>query len=102
MTAPTKIIMRWNIRPGVESEYFEFMVNEFIPGFRRLGIVDPQVWYTVYGSREQILVSGVCETGDHMKYILRSEEWVHLKDRLTDLVDDFSQNVISATGGFQL
>jgi hypothetical protein len=102
MTTPTKIIMRWNIRPGAESEYFEFMVNEFIPGFKRLGIADPQVWYTVYGDREQILVSGISETGEQMKYILRSEEWVQLKDRLTDLVDDFSQNVITATGGFQL
>jgi hypothetical protein len=102
MTTPTKIIMRWNIRPGSESEYFEFMVNEFIPGFRRLGIVDPQVWYTVFGDREQILVSGISETDDHMRYLLRSQEWVDLKDRLTDLVDNYSQNVIPATGGFQL
>ena len=45
---PTKLILRWNIQPGSESEYFEFMVSEFIPGLKKLGIADPGVWYTAY------------------------------------------------------
>ena len=26
----TKLILRWDIQPGSESDYFEFMVSEFI------------------------------------------------------------------------
>lgn len=99
---PAKIVMRWNIPPGGESEYFEFMVNEFIPGIRHLGLFDPQVWYTAFGDCEQILVSGITETSDQMQHILRSEEWSHLRDRLADLVEDYDQKVIPATGGFQI
>ena len=98
----TRMILRWDIQPGVESEYFEFMVSEFIPGLKRLGIVDPGVWYTAYGDAEQILVSGTTETKDHMQYVLRSNEWARLKERLEDLVSNFSQKITPARGGFRL
>lgn len=98
----TKLILRWDIQPGAESDYFEFMVSEFIPGIRKLGIDDPGVWYTAYGDAEQILVSGTTETEDHMDYILRSNEWVRLRERLDELVSNFSQRVTPATGGFQI
>jgi hypothetical protein len=99
---PTKIILRWNIQPGVESEYFEFMVSEFIPGLKKLGITNPGVWYTAYGDAEQIMVSGIAETEEHMKYVLRSKEWNRLKERLASLVSGFTQKVLPATGGFQI
>jgi hypothetical protein len=99
---PSKLVLRWNIQPGSETEYFEFMVSEFIPGVRRLGIQDPGVWYTAYGSCEQILVTGITETDDHMRFILSSKDWGRLKERLQQLVNTFSQKVIRATGGFQI
>jgi hypothetical protein len=99
---PTKLILRWDIQPGSESEYFEFMVSEFIPALKRLGISEPGVWYTAYGSAEQILVTGITETEDHMDYVLRSNDWDRLKDRLEALVSNFSQKITPATGGFQL
>jgi hypothetical protein len=78
------------------------MVSEFIPGVRRLGIQDPGVWYTAFGECEQILVTGITETDEHMRFILNSKDWGRLKDRLQQLVNTFSQKVIPATGGFQL
>ncbi len=97
-----KLILCWDIRPGAESDYFEFMVSEFIPGLKRLGINEPSVWYTAYGDAEQILVSGVSESSDHMKKVLRSSEWAKLKDRLEELVSNYSQKIAPATRGFQL
>ena len=98
----TKLILRWDIQQGAESDYFEFMVSEFIPGIRKLGIADPGVWYTAYGEAEQILISGTTETEDHMDYILRSNEWGRLRERLDELVSNFNQRVTPATGGFQI
>jgi len=99
---PMKLILSWDIQAGAESEYFEFMVSEFIPGIRKLGITHPSVWYTAYGDSEQILVSGITETADHMKYVLRSEEWADLKEKLEGLVHNYKQKVLPATGGFQI
>lgn len=99
---PTKLIMRWNVRPETESEYFEFLVHDFIPGMNRLGISDFQVWYTAYGECEQKLASGTAPSQEHMNFVLQNDEWEILHDKLQNYVDDFSQKVIPATRGFQI
>lgn len=99
---PTKIIMRWNVRPETESEYFEFLVHEFIPGMNRLGIADFQVWYTAYGDCEQKLASGIAPSREHMDFALKHKDWITLQEKLQSYVDNFSQKVIPATRGFQI
>lgn len=98
----TKLIMRWDIRSERESEYSDFVANEFIPRINKLGLVEIQAWYTVFGDCEQILISGVTQTSDQMTYILNSDEWDRLRQRLDDLVDDFNVKVVPANSGFQL
>jgi hypothetical protein len=97
-----KLLMRWDVRPETESEYFEFLVHEFIPGLNKLGISDIQVWYTQYGDCEQKLASGIANTRERMQDALNSPTWEQLNDRLQEFVDNFSQKVIPATGGFQI
>ena len=94
--------MRWDVRPETESEYFEFLVHEFIPGLNKLGISDIQVWYTQYGDCEQKLASGIANTKEKMQDALTSKTWGHLNEKLQEYVDNFSQKVIPATGGFQI
>lgn len=98
----TKLIMRWDIRSERESEYSDFVANEFIPRINKLGLVEIQAWYTVFGDCEQILISGVTQTNDQMTYILNSDEWDRLRQRLDELVDDFNVKVVAANSGFQL
>lgn len=97
-----KILMRWDIRQEKESEYFEFLVHEFIPALNKLGIADILVWYTAYGDCEQKLAEGTTESVEEMKSILKSEEWVILIDKLENHVVDFDLKVIAATRGFQI
>ncbi len=99
---PAKLIMRWDIRPETDSEYFEFLVHEFIPGLNKLGIIEIQVWYTQFGECEQKLASGITQSISDMKTALKSEEWEMLTNKLKSYVNNFSQKVINATGGFQV
>ena len=99
---PTKLLMRWDIRPEREAEYSDFVANEFIPRINKMGVVEIQAWYTVYGECEQILVSGVTQTADQMRYVLESDEWDRLRSQLDELVDNFNVKVVAATAGFQL
>lgn len=98
----TKLLMRWDIQPERESEYSDFVANEFIPSISKMGIADIQAWYTVFGECEQILVSGVTQTSEQMNYVLASDEWGRLRRRLDELVNNFSAKVIPASPGFQL
>ena len=97
-----KVLMSWDVRSETESEYFEFLVHEFIPGLNKMGISDIQVWYTQYGDCEQKLASGIANSTQEMQIALNSQAWEELNEKLQNFVDDFSQKVIEATGGFQV
>jgi hypothetical protein len=97
-----KLLMSWNIRPGHEDEYFEFVIREFGPGLIKLGVRPTDSWYTQYGDHPQILSGGVVEDLEHLKHAIASDEWRELKSKLLTYVTDYSQKVIRASGGFQL
>ena len=102
MSFPTKILMSWDVKPGAEAEYSEFVVNEFIPRLNRLGIHNLEFWFTGFGEYEQILVTGITDTRQQMGHIVSSEEWENLINRLSELVINYSRKLIRATGRFQL
>ncbi len=97
-----KLLMTWDIVPGREQEYFEFVVREFVPGMQRLGIQPTEAWYTTYGNRPQILTGGVTENLQAMKRALKTDEWQQLRDRLLEYVTNFNWKVVHASGGFQM
>lgn len=97
-----KLIMRWDVRPDRESEYFEFLVHELIPAMNKMGIAEIQVWYTAYGEREQKMAEGIMPSIDDMRAILASDEWTYLTEKLETFVKNYSQKVVPATRGFQI
>ena len=97
-----KLLMSWNIKPGREQEYFEFVVRELLPGLQKLGVEPTDAWYTMYGNSPQILAAGIAENLKAMRQILATEEWHVLKDQLLTFVENYEQKVVKAKGGFQL
>lgn len=97
-----KILMTWNIQPGREDDYFEFVVREFGPGLLELGIRPTDAWYTYYGDHPQILTGGIAEDLTTLQRALASKEWRKLKKKLLTYVTDYHQKIIPASGGFQL
>jgi hypothetical protein len=94
--------MTWDILPGREQEYFEFVVREFVPGMQRLGIQPTEAWYTTFGRRPQILTGGITQDLSAMRAALESAEWRGLRDRLGEFVTNFEWKVTRASGGFQM
>jgi hypothetical protein len=94
--------MTWDILPGREQEYFEFVVREFVPGMQRLGIQPTEAWYTTYGRRPQILTGGVTQDLGAMRSALGSSEWQSLRERLSEFVTNFEWKIVQASGGFQM
>jgi len=97
-----KILMSWDIKPGAESDYFEFIVREFAPGIMKLGIQPTEAWYTVFGDGPQILTGAVAEDLSTMQSILASGDWKSLQDKLFEYVVNFNFKIVRATGRFQL
>ena len=97
-----KLLMSWDIKPGRESEYFEFVVREYAPSMIRLGLQPTEAWYTIYGDGPQMLTGAVTDDIETMTEILNSEGWSKLRDSLMEFVTNFKQKLVRATGRFQL
>lgn len=97
-----KLLMTWDILPGREQEYFEFVVRDFIPGVQRLGMEPSDAWYTMYGSQPQILAAMQMPNVGSLEKILDSSEWGELTQRLLDYVENFKFKIVQARSGFQM
>lgn len=99
-----KLLMNWDIKPGRDQEYFEFVVREWVPGMNKLGIDNVAAWYTLYSRDEipQIMAEAIAEDSSTMRTMLMSEEWGKLQDKLREYVNNYTQKVVRVSGDFQL
>lgn len=97
-----KLLMTWDILPGKEQEYFEFVVRDFIPGMQRLGLEPSDAWYTLYGNQPQIMAAAQMQSMTALNRVLESGEWNDLTGQLMDYVKDFEYKIVSARAGFQM
>lgn len=97
-----KLIMTWDITPGREQEYFEFVVREFIPQVQQLGMELKDAWLTMYGNQPQIMASAQMADLQAMQDILDSSEWQGVINRLLDYVENYQFKIVPARSGFQM
>jgi len=97
-----KLLMTWDIMPGREQDYFEFVVREFLPAMQNMGLEPSDAWFTVFGSQPQIMVAAQMESQETMEKLLRTPEWTGLTARLLDYVVNFQQKIVEARSGFQM
>lgn len=100
-----KLLMNWDIKPGRDQEYFEFVVREWVPGIQRMGLQPTGAWYTVYSRSKdapQILTEGITPNYQTMRDILDSEEWNVLHEKLQEYVQNYTQKIVHVTGNFQI
>jgi hypothetical protein len=94
--------MSWDILPGQEKTYFDFVMQTFAPGLIKLGLQPTEAWYTLFGDAPQILTGGVTDDVDKMRQILDSEDWAELRGQLLEYVTNFEYKIVPASGRFQM
>jgi hypothetical protein len=97
-----KLLMTWDILPGREQEYFEFVVRDFIPGMQRLGLEPNDAWFTMYGEQPQIMASAQMPTLGALNEVIDSPAWHDLTRLLMDYVENFNYKIVPARSGFQI
>jgi hypothetical protein len=97
-----KLLMSWDIQSGREAEYFQFIIQDFVPGLLKLGLQPTEVWFTAYGECPQIQAGGLAPDVATIQNIVAGNDWHALRQKLEDYVTDYHQKIISAEGGFQL
>lgn len=93
-----KLLMTWDIQPGREKPYDEFMVNNFIPTLTSLGLEPSEVWYSLWGAGPQIMVGCAIDDKDRLSAILKSERWTALQHKLIAFVVNYRHKVVNDNG----
>jgi hypothetical protein len=97
-----KLLMTWDIRPGHETSYLDFVSQNFSPGLMRLGLEPTEVWYTYWGEGPQILMGFVGEDLETVRAVLKNPEWLTFRKELQEHVLNFEYKLLNATGRFQM
>lgn len=100
-----KLLMNWDIKPGQDQEYFEFIVREWVPSITKLGVQPIMAWYTVYsrtGDVPQIMAECLADDLSSMREILQSKEWQELHEKLLEYVNNYTHKVVRMSGNWQL
>ena len=61
MSAQVKLLLSYNIRSGKENAYRRFVLEEFLPKARELGLVPTDAWHTAYGNYPTRLIGFAAE-----------------------------------------
>ncbi len=97
-----KLLLSYDIRPGVEEQYYHFMSTEFLFWAHEQGLLLSDAWYTLYGPYPSRVIGLVAEDVRHLSQLLNSPEWAVLEARLQDFVTNYQRRVIPYRGGFQI
>ncbi len=98
-----KLLMYWDIKPGRDQDYYQFLIREWGPGITRLGVEASGAWWTIYSRQPtpQIMAEAIADDLPTMREILDSPEWKQLHSRLLEYVENYSQKIVPTSGEFQ-
>jgi len=93
------LILTWDIRPGREQKYSEFVNNRLAPGLVEMGLPPSDVFYTAYGNAPQIMVILDVPNQATLKKAIESERFADLKQALMELIDNYGERLVEAKTG---
>ena len=97
--ARLQMIMTWDIRPGREQEYSEFINERFAPGLVEIGLPPSDVYYTAYGRVPQIMAVLDVPDRETFRRAIRSQRWADLKRDLLQLIENYEERVVETDRG---
>ena len=97
-----KLLMTWDIKPGRETAYLDFVSQHFTPNLIRFGLELSEVSYTYWGDGPHILVGFISQDLDAVKQVLDNPTWERMIQELDQYVFNFKYKLVAATGSFQL
>lgn len=101
MSTPVKLLMSWNIRPGREESYLQFITQEFPESMVKAQLQPSEAWYTIYGIWPEVTMGFVADDLESLRVFLNSDTWARLRRKLAAFIKDYRYRVVPLRGGFQ-
>lgn len=97
-----KLLLSYNIRPNRETEYYRYVLGEFLPTLQNAGLYMVEGWHTAYGNYPMRLIAfRVTDSKVTMRQILTGDDWKNAKAKFLRYVTDYEERLVPARNVFQ-
>lgn len=106
-TSPVQIIPRYrlliqyDIRLDMYEPYYQFIMNEFLPGMQNMGLHPVAAYHTAYGNYPLRQMDFVSESLDTVREVFESERWGTLENQLKAFTIHYDRKVVRYRDTFQ-
>jgi hypothetical protein len=98
-----KFHQSWNLLPGVEREYTEFVKTDYVPAMKRLGLPVEAAWRVVVGAGPYIACECSAASIVAIAKAIDSDAFRRITFKLRDaFVTDYDSRVLAPTGRIDL
>ncbi len=98
---PILFTMNWDIIPGTEQEYSEFIAKTFIPEATAMSILPVGGYYVEVGFGPRVIGVNTCESHQVLATVVTSQRYKDLILKLKTMVYNFRTAVLEPTGHFK-
>ncbi len=93
-----KLLLFWDIRPGRERLYEDFMVGDFLPALNAMGLEPCEVWFALYGECSDVLMGCAVKDKEQLTATLQSRQWLALHRKLVSYVTNYHYKLVHDNG----
>ena len=95
-------MQHWNMAPGRQQAYSDFVMTHYNPTLERIGIKLVGGYYVTVGVGPRIIAAGLTQGLDDMEKALASREFEDVTGRLMQHVTDYHSRILVPTGRVEM
>jgi hypothetical protein len=88
----------WDIIPGKEEEYTQFVINTHLPTMKKIGINMVGGFHVVVGEGPRIIAVGAVDSLQKLQKALETEEYERITAQIQNYVFHYESKILKPTG----
>lgn len=98
---PYKLLMTYDIRVDQQEAYYRYVLGEFVPRLRTMGLPMLSAWSVVYGLYPERLIEFGCKSRSHALALFHDPAYRRMEERLKTYTENFTRRLVPYRDGFQ-
>lgn len=96
-----KLLLCYDIKPGMQSLYYQYVVREFVPALNEMEIYISAAWHTAYGEYPIRQIDFVADSMETLQAAFETGDWAQAEKRLKSFTTHYTTKIIPYRVGFQ-
>ncbi|MBC8099339.1 MAG: hypothetical protein H7Y11_07840 [Armatimonadetes bacterium] len=96
-----KVLIVYDILPDKYEPYYRYVLGEFVPALREMGLPMTFAWHVAYGEYPARQLEFICEDRYTLLAVLCSTRWTDLEQQLMTYTTHYQRKLVHFEDRFQ-